>query len=106
LKASGRGFKELADLTIPWIAEDAAQRPKKPKPVDWDAVKSAVDQHVDGKTKVIIGQIFKKAIWAKVPALKEQSSELGEQAWGYVERHLRGLGFKIGASHLTAERKA
>jgi chromosome segregation ATPase len=105
LKARGRGFQELGDLTSAWDAEDAARQPKKLKPIDWDAVKSAVDQYVDGKTKVNIYQIFRKAIWAKVPALNEQRSELGKQAQEFVERHLRSLGFTI-RSHSTAERKA
>jgi hypothetical protein len=104
LKARGRGFQELGDLTAVWDAEDAAQQPKKPKSVDWDAVKSAIDQYVDGKTRVTINLVI-RAVDAKVPTYKQQSSELRYQSHGFIIRHLRSLGFTISASNSSAERK-
>jgi hypothetical protein len=100
LQTIGKDFNDLAEATRPWLAE-AAQRPSKPKPVDWPEVKAAVERHAKGKTKVNMNAVL-KAVHAEVPATVGREDQ--REVPGYVHRILRGLGFTASRSGLTYER--
>jgi hypothetical protein len=102
LQARGRGFQQLADLTVQWDQEDAIVRTPKPKPVDWPKVESIVKTYTEGKTKVTYNAVS-KAVYAHMP--KEQEEKLREHSAGFIIGCLRRLSF-VRRSESTYERTA
>jgi hypothetical protein len=101
LQAIGKDFNDLAEATAPWLKE-AAQRPSKPKPIDWKAVEAAIARFTEGKSKVNTDAVW-RAIVADVPALKDQDQQ---HAAHYLFRCLRRLGFtanRTGQTYARAE---
>jgi hypothetical protein len=102
LQARGRGFQQLADLTVQWDQEDAIVRMPKPKPVDWSKVESIVKTYAEGRTKVTYNAVS-KAVYAHMP--EEQEEKLREHSASFIIGCLRRLGF-VARSENTWERTA
>jgi hypothetical protein len=100
LQTDGKNLQFLSDLFHQQWKKENAERPTKPKPIDYSQIEAIVRRYTDGKTKVNIEAVV-TAIFAEVPAWRGQ---LGRDGAKYIERCMQRRGFTL-RGRKTWERK-